>query len=403
MKRSMLLHRRTGPSLRYLVPAAMLVLGCGGTKQASEKTARSAETAGTTLTFSAEQVKHGKVRWAPPEIREMAATMELPGQLVPNEDQTARLGAPAQGRVIKVHVGLGQRVTRGQPLVTLQSQEASAARADNDKAVAELNSRRAAATYARAAKERAARLLAIKGVPRQEVERADADDELAQAQLAQVEAEVARARAAMTHLGVSSASGTMVLHSPTNGIVLSRDVAPGAVVEAGTPLVSVTDPGTLWLEVAAPDRAGGLVKTQSSVRFVVPGFPADTHQARVQSVAGALDPETRTLGVRALVNNQGGKLRPEMFATVWLDQGRREKAVVLPESAVQQVEGKPVVFVASPDGKGGARFERREVVVGGTTRGETQILSGLSDQDTVVVEGAFSVKSEFARSKMAEG
>src|SRR5215210_6625250 len=403
MKRSMLLHRRTGPSLRYLVPAAMLVLGCGGTKQASEKTARSAETAGTTLTFSAEQVKHGKVRWAPPEIREIAATMELPGKLVPNEDRTARLGAPAQGRVIRVHVGPGERVTRGQPLVTLQSQEASAARADNDKAIAELNSRRAAATYARAAKERAARLLAIKAIPRQEVERADADDELAQAQLAQVEAEVARARAAMTHLGVSSASGTMVLHSPTAGIVLSRDVAPCAVVEGGTALVWVTDPSTLWLEIAAPERAAGLVKTGSPVRFVVPGFPADTHQARVQSVAGALDPETRTLGVRALVPNSSGKLRPEMFATVWLDGGKAEETIVVPEDAVQLLDGKPVVFVEKPDGNGGARFERRDVQLGGTARGETQILRGLDGDDTVVVEGAFAVKSEFARSTLVEG
>jgi len=387
----------------FLSTAVLLLIGCGGGKESAEDVGTSGDTSGSVLTFSAAQVKHGNVRWAAAEVRELAASVELPGKLVPNEDRTARLGAPAQGRIIRVHVGPGDRVTRGEPLVTLQSQEASAARADNDKAIAELNSRRAAATYARAAKERASRLLAIKAIPRQEVERADADDELAQAQLAQAEAEVARARAAMTHLGVSSASGTMVLHSPTAGIVLSRDVAPGAVVEAGTSLVSVTDPSTLWLEIAAPDRAAGLVKTGSPVRFVVPGFPADTHQARVQSVAGALDPETRTLGVRALVPNSSGKLRPEMFATVWLDGGKAEETIVVPEDAVQLLDGKPVVFVAKPDGNGGARFERRDVQLGGTARGETQILRGLDGDDTVVVEGAFAVKSEFARSTLVEG
>ncbi|HKG34453.1 MAG TPA: efflux RND transporter periplasmic adaptor subunit [Gemmatimonadales bacterium] len=397
--------RRVRTLALLLSPVGCIVtVACGGAEGSAEEAGKlPSDSSGQSLNFSAAQVQHGKVRWAPVVMREVAATLELPGKLVPNEDRTARLGAPAQGRVSQVHVQPGARVKRRAPLVTLWSQEASAAQADYDKAHAELNSRRAAAAYARTAKERAERLLQIKAAARQDVERAQADDELAQAQLAQAEAELARSRSAIGHLSVSSPSGTMVLRSPTDGIVLSRDVVPGAVVEPGAQLVSVTDPATLWLEVSAPDRAAGTVAPGSPVRFIVPAFPADTFETRVQSVAGALDPETRTLGVRALVNNQRGKLRPEMFATVWLDQGRREKAVVLPESAVQQVEGKPVVFVASPDGKGGARFERREVVVGGTTRGETQILRGLSDQDTVVVEGAFAVKSELARSKMAEG
>jgi len=92
-----------------------------------------------------------------------------------------------------------------------------------------------------------------------------------------------------------------------------------------------------------------------------------------------------------------------MFATAWLDGGEPGQTIVVPNDAVQQLEGKPVVFVAKPDGQGGARFERRDVQVGGTARGETQILRGLDGGDTVVVEGAFAVKSEFARSTMAEG
>jgi len=92
-----------------------------------------------------------------------------------------------------------------------------------------------------------------------------------------------------------------------------------------------------------------------------------------------------------------------MFATVWLDGGTPQESIVVPEEAVQQLDGKPVVFVAKPDGKGGARFERREVQVGGTAQGKTQILRGLEGTDTLVVEGAFAVKSEFARSTMAEG
>ena len=92
-----------------------------------------------------------------------------------------------------------------------------------------------------------------------------------------------------------------------------------------------------------------------------------------------------------------------MFATTWIESSERRQAVLVPESAVQLLDNRPVVFVARPDGTGGARFERRDVEVGATIGGQTQVLKGLMAGDTVVVEGAFAVKSEFARSKMAEG
>lgn len=386
-----------------------VVAACGGSKNGASEAVESdsataaAGTSTASVTFTAAQTKHGRVQWAPVVASEVAVTIELPGQLVPNEDRTVRLGASAQGRVLTVHVRPGERVARGQSLVTLQSQAASAATADYDKATAELASRQAAATYARTARERADRLLAVKAGSRQEAERAAADDELARAGLAQVQSEIVRARAAMTQLGATSTSGAMVVRSPIAGVVLSRDATPGAVAEAGAPLVTVSEPSTLWLEVAASDRAVVGLRPGSRVRFTVPAFPADTFDARVQSVGGQLDTATRTVPVRAVVQNPSGRLRPAMFATTWIESGERRQAVLVPESAVQLLDNRPVVFVARPDGTGGARFERRDVEVGATMGGQTQVLKGLMAGDTVVVEGAFAVKSEFARSKMAEG
>lgn len=411
MRRTM---RSPGGMSAALVIAGLLTLsGCsngkGAARQAPDAPAGSAgdstRTGTAQVTFTAAQASHGGVRWEPVAASEVVSTVELPGQLVPDEDRTARLGAPAQGRVLTVHVRPGERVARGQPLVTLQSPEASAARSDYDKAVAELVSRRAAATYARTARDRADRLLAIKAASRQEAERAAADDELARAGLAQAEAEVARARAAMAHLGASSnsASGAMVIRSPVAGVVLSRDALPGMVAEAGAPLATVSDPRTLWLEIAAPDRVAGELRAGAQVRFTVPAFPADTFEARVQSIGGALDTMTRTVPVRAVVPNRAGRLRPAMFATTWIQGGAARPAVLVPDSAVQLLDNRPVVFVATPDGSGGARFERRDVEVGTTVGGQTQVLSGLRPGETVVVAGAFAIKSEFARSRMAEG
>src|SRR6202040_2627060 len=136
---------------------------------------------GRTLTLSTEQVRHGAIRWARAELAAVSDSVETPGQLVPDEDRTSRLGAPARGRIIAIHVNVGDRVSVGQPLVTIQSQEAGSARADPAKALAELNWREAAANYTRTARDRAERLLELKAVSRQDVERARADDELARA------------------------------------------------------------------------------------------------------------------------------------------------------------------------------------------------------------------------------
>ena len=394
-------HHRVPASLALVVCALLIVTACRPEGGAAASSVADSARATSTLTFTAAQVQHGGVHWGPATGGTGAAMLEVPGHLVPNEDRTARLGAPARGRVLRVHVQLGQRVTAGQALVTLQSQEASAARADFEKAVAERNSRRAAATYARTAHDRAERLLVAKAIAQQELERAQADDELARAALTQADAEVERARAGMSQLGVGASNGTMVLVSPLAGVVLAREAVPGSVTEAGAPLATVADLSTLWLEVLA-DRAASVLSTDSRVRFSVPAFPADTFEARVTSVGGALDPSTRTVPIRALVSNTAGRLRPAMFATVWIESAERQATVSVPEGAVQMLNERPVVFVVTADRTGGARFERRDVEVRGTIAGRTQLLRGVAAGDIVVTEGAFAVKSEFSRAAMAK-
>jgi multidrug efflux pump subunit AcrA (membrane-fusion protein) len=95
-------------------------------------------------------------------IADTGTKLEVPGHLAAQEDRRARLGAPVEGRVLEARVRIEDRVTRRRPLVTLHSREASAAKAEFDKGTAALGSQRAQAAYARAARERAERLLAIK-------------------------------------------------------------------------------------------------------------------------------------------------------------------------------------------------------------------------------------------------
>jgi RND family efflux transporter MFP subunit len=218
----------------------------------------------------------------------------------------------------------------------------------------------------------------------------------------QAKAEVERAKEELGRLNVD-AQGEMVLRSTMTGVVLTRDAVPGSVVEPGTPLLTITDPSTLWLQIAATEAVASALRPAALIRFSVPAFPDEPFDARVQNIGGALDPDTRTLPVRASVSNAGGRLRPEMFATVVVEQGTPRKGVAVPDAAVQLLDERPVVFVARPDNAGGARFERRDVEIGARQGGKTQIVSGLSPGDRVVTDGAFAVKSQFSRSKMPQG
>lgn len=396
------MNRRT---LAWRLGALSVLVGLTGCSGGSKKEASTdAPEASDTVRFTAAQVEHGGVRWSEVQAESMIPRLELPGQLVPDEDRTARLASPVEGRIMSVGVRIGDRVQSGQTLAVLQSTTGSAARADLVKAAADVASKRAALAYAHTARERAERLLAAKAGAKQDLDRACADEELATSAFTAAEAELTRARAAGEHLGITAESDEVHVRSPLQGIVIARDAVPGVVVAPGGALVSVTDTSRLWLEVAAPDGAAETLRRGGRVRFTVAVLPSETFEASIENVGGSLDPQTRTLPVRAAVDNRSGRLRPNMFATVLLEVGAETQALGVPDAAVMLVDEKPVVFVAMPEPGGGTRFERRSVQIGRKDGARTLVTGGVRPGEKVVTEGAFAIKSQFERSKMpAEG
>lgn len=350
-----------------------------------------------TINMTAEEIRHGGIAWQPVTAMTSTDTVTVPGQLTPNEDRTVRLSAPARARVLALNVRIGDRVKAGQPLVTLQGEDAAMARAEFIKATAELRAAEAAARFARTSVERAERLLALKAVSLQDVERAHVERDAADAARLQAEADVERARATLMQLGVDVATGAMVLAAPFAGIVLTRDVVPGSVIEPGTTLATVTDPDSLWLEIAATERVGPLLRTGNVVSFSVPELLPETFTATIENVAAALDPLTRTLSARALVRNTAGRLRAAMFANVVVSVGQSRDGVGVPEGAMQLLDERPVVFVAAASPDGSAGFERRDVETGSRVADRVHVLKGLRPGEIVVTDGAFAVKSAFAR------
>lgn len=357
---------------------------------------------GSELVFTAAQIQHGGVRWGPVTVGTDASRALVPGEVVPDENRTARLGAPASGRVVVVRVQPGDRVASGQVLVTMQSPEAGTAQSDVEKATAQVTAAVARGEYADAARARAERLLALKAIPQQDYDQAIADDEQAHASLTEARSELTRAKTAAGQLGASDLSlpGESVIRSAMSGVVLARTAVAGTVVDAGAPLVVVTEPSRLWLSINAPEQFAPLFHSGDGVRFTVPAFPADTFRARIDAVGAGLDPDTRTLAVRATIANADNRLKPEMLASVLVEGGASVPAAWVPQDAVQLLDGKPNVFVAQPDDKGGVRVERREVELGSRAGGRVAVIRGLAAGDVIVTAGAFAVKAEFKKATL---
>ena len=390
-------------SLLVVLPTLGVAVTCGGTAHVDSVPPSVAKLDANQVALTRDEVAHAGIRWVPVQAATLTDLVEVPGQLAPNEDRTARLGAQARARVQALHVHMGERVSKGQTLVTLVSEEAVAAKAEHAKALADLHAHRVTARYAHTALDRADRLLQLKAISRQDVERARVDYEGAEAMRVQAAAEVERATTTLTQLGVSGGAGEMVVRAPLAGIVLSRDIVPGSVVNAGDPLLTISDTSTLWLEIAATERVATALRPGSRVTFSVPQFAAQTFDAVIEDIGAALDPTTRTLPMHAVVLNPSGVLRPAMFATIVLPLGDPHPGVIVPDGAMQLLDERPVLFIVTPESHGGARFERRNVAVGARTGTQVHVLGGVSPGEIVVTEGAFAVKSEFARAKMPVG
>ncbi|MDD5391261.1 MAG: efflux RND transporter periplasmic adaptor subunit [Gallionellaceae bacterium] len=351
----------------FLLPA--LLMGCG--KETPPVEAPKATIQNDRITFAggASQLPGLKVEAATPAGPSEAS---VAGRLVWDEEHTVRVFSPLAGRVTAIQAQVGDRVRAGAPLARLQAGEVGGLQADLQRAQAERER----------ARKQAARTqeLVEHGVsPSKDLESAQAD-------LALAEADHARASHRLGALGAGSheVDEGLVLRSSIAGTVVERRINPGQEVRADMdkPLFVVTDPTTLWLQLDVPEGDIGTFQVGQKAEFTVSAWPGQRFQARIIQVADFVDPDKRTLTVRARVDNHERKLKGEMFASGLVSKPA-SGGVEVPDAAVILIGRKQYVFVEA--GNGG--FQRR-LVDGEVRNGKrTLIREGLQAGEKVVTEG----------------
>ncbi len=398
--------------------AALLFSGCSKEtpKPAASPAAEKAADKGgpPEVELDAAALKEANVQVAVAEDRRVPVTIRANGRLTANENTTWRVGAITDGRIITAEAKVGDRVEKGQVMARMHSHDIHESRALYRKAVAEFNRLQSNVEYARRQRDRVKRLYEMKAASQEQLDTSENELKNVSTSLRSAEIEVNRTRLHLVEfLGIppeGSEQGehdeTAEIHpedlipvrAPASGIVLTRLITPGAVVQASGDMYVICDLSTIWVIAAVNEEFLSKVHTGMWARIKVQAYPDRTFTGRVTKIDEKLDPETRTVQVRVEVDNRNGLLKPEMYAGVELEAGGSEQGLFVPQVAVQDVNGQSTVFVE----KAAGRFEARPVELGQSMEGLILIRRGLKAGERVAGEGSFILKSQLMKSTLSE-
>lgn len=337
------------------------------------------------FTVPQDQMLHVQVITVHPT--ELKRTLRLTGTVAYNAFNTTPVITQVGGPVSRILVVPGQHVKAGQPMLDVSSPDYSQL----------LDSYlKAADSYRLASKNfaRAQDLYQHQAIAERDLEQAESDRNQAQADLN-------AADQGMKILGIKNpadlakapSSAQIPVLAPIDGEVVERLVSPGQVVQAGqTQAFTISDLSTVWVLANVYQANLASVRSGDDVVVQTDAYPESFH-GRISYVSPALDPNTRTLQARIVVDNPGEKLKRDMYCTVTVTAGSISNATAVPDSSVLRDDNnQPFVYVSI----GANRFGRRDVEIGQSQNGQTQILKGISPGEQVVGDGSLFI--QFANS-----
>ncbi len=380
-----------------------------GTQDQPDRSAKGGAQTNDVVEIPVQDQQHAGIQIAYVLVQRTPRTLSVVGQVAMDEQHTSHLGTVADGRITAVNVLPGVRVRQGQVLGSLHSHMVHETVGSLVQAYAAADRQRGAVDFAKQAQDRYHHLYAIQAASLEESQRSDQELLEAQRMLVDAEANVHMEREHLSELlQVSPESlnpGNLYdrelipIRSPLNGVVIARNVSVGQVVETGFVAFDISDLSTIWVTAAVNQQDLPLLHQGAAADVVTAGFPDQVFHGHVAMIGDTLDPESRTIPVRIVLPNPGTKLRPGMFASAHIAEPATRDAVFVPEDALQDINGMPVVFI-TPDG---ITFQARTVSVGTRSKGKAEIVGGLNPGDRIVVNGAFMVKSEMLKSTMGDG
>lgn len=309
------------------------------------------------------------VTYASAEVKPLALAVRAIGIVSYDETRLVNVNPKIEGWVERLYVDFtGAPVRRGEPLLQLYSPRLVSAQEElilARRLLAETdgNPGSRAAASARDLLESARRRLAYWDIP--------------QDQIARIEE-------------TGAAVKTLTLRAPASGIVVEKNVFEGGMIVPGMNVYRIADLSTVWVEAEVFEKDLSLVRMGQHARVTFEAYPGETWDGVVTYVYPTVAVETRTGRIRLELQNPNLRLKPGMYADVRLDVTARQRALLVPRSAVLQTGERALVFVRRADGM----LEPREVTLGLAAGDVIEIRSGLAAGEVVVSSATFLIDAE---------
>ena len=355
--------------------AVIVVVGsfwaCGGSETPGDTTEASHPAAPG-------ETESGRWETAVVERRDIAPSVRAPGIIKPSVGSEVKVGSRVSGIVSKLHVKIGDRVTKDQLLAELDPTELVARL---NQAEATLNNARARLDYARLDAERKRTLFKDDLVSQNELDRAERSLEVADSELKQAEANLDFARIQVRYTKINA---------PITGVVASVSTQEGETVAASfqaPTFVTIIDLDRLELQAFVDETDIGGIAVGQKARFRVDTYPGTSYEGEVTTIypkAEMREGRVKYVTVLRIIPIEGRPLRPEMSTSVVILTGEPQNALVVPNAALRRGEDGYHVRVLDNDGTP----VKRAVNVGMSDTTHTAILEGLNEGEKVVIGDA---------------
>ena len=347
-----------------------------------------------TVTMTAEKQKQNGVVVASAKKQRLGGVISATGKVEANADRIAHVSPRISGKIIVVRASLGDSVSSGQTLVTLDSVELG-------EALGRYHQSKTKLALLHSNMERIKNLVEKKIAARKDILQAETDFKTAQTELHTDEERLSLYGVSISdHKGEDHKRPLLPVRSPIGGIITEKHAIVGELSDPSKSLYTVADLSSVWVLVDINEKDLAKVHKGQAAIVTVGAYPDQKLIGRITYIADLVDEGTRTVKARVAVANPGRKLKPEMFATVELALPANAAPVLaVPEDALQEIDGKKMLFVMAGNG---TEFESRQVEPGRAAGGMVEIVSGLKEGERYAINGSFILKSELKKGELGE-
>jgi membrane fusion protein, heavy metal efflux system len=355
-----------------------LLAGCGGGTRANQDSA--AQNAGSSAGSAGEYVAPNAsgITTVKVQLSAVPNYLELPAQIQADPTRVVHVYAPAGGRITEMKVRPWDRVEKGQTLAILDSSDLARAVADYHKALIDNQVKQKEL-------DRATYLYAHSAIAQKDLQQAEGD-----AQMAEAEVQAARSQLQVLGADPDHAGAQLSVVAPRSGVILDVGAAQGEfsnALSAAQPLCTIADISSVWAVGDIYEKDLSAARQGETAQVTLDAYPGQTWNGRVSAVSDTVDPNTRTLHLRVVLPNPGGKLKPAMFGNIRLLRSTSQ-GIVVPSTGVIREGNMAYVFVA----EGNGRYQRRTVTLGRTFGDSIEIEDGVKPGETVVTQGALLLR-----------